>query len=259
MDILNDFLSANASLVVGYITVFITSLGVAIAFAKLAHQTPANKKVIIAIISVPTIILSIPAVVYFNIWDSPDNIYTRSTSGSLTMTSSLSQQDAYNWQVNNDSSSKCIFTGEAYQVTSLQRDHITYCFARGTFFTNFAFQAEMAIQSGDAGGLIFRANEAPDLYGFTVHANGFYELYVSENSLTKSNQTLSSGNVSFNPSQYNLLTVIVHGSHIYLYMDTHFLTSVSDSTFDIGEIGVFAYDVTKPTEVAFSNAQVWKL
>ena len=58
----------------------------------------------------------------------------------------------------------------------------------------------------------------------------------------------------------NLLTVVVLAQTIYLYVNKVYLAQATDTTYNSGEIGVFVQSTSQSfTEVAFKNAQVWKL
>jgi len=60
-------------------------------------------------------------------------------------------------------------------------------------------------------------------------------------------------------TQANLIAVVANGGTLSFYVNKQFVTSVSDSSYTSGEVGVLAQDETQPTEVAYSDAQVWKL
>ena len=69
----------------------------------------------------------------------------------------------------------------------------------------------------------------------------------------------SSTAINTNVGQSNLIAVLAHGNEIDLYVNNRYLTSVQDSTYSHGQIGLVAEDQTQPAEVIFSNAKVWKL
>ncbi len=56
-----------------------------------------------------------------------------------------------------------------------------------------------------------------------------------------------------------LLTVVVNGNRIDLYIKQQYVDSAVDSSYSGGEIGVAATDNGNPTGVAFSDVRVWKL
>ena len=62
-------------------------------------------------------------------------------------------------------------------------------------------------------------------------------------------------------SQTNMITVLARGHYIYLYVNKIQIDWAYDTSYNIGKIGVLAkaFDKFRPTEVAFSDATVWKL
>ncbi len=191
------------------------------------------------------------------------NLYNQSTSGSPDLTDPMTSPDANRWEVGTSSTgSGCQFTSGAYHAIIIEKGFFQPCFAEGTDFSNFAYQIQMTIIKGDAGGILFRANNSSfKLYQFSVGQDGSYDLYSYQD--RQHSKTLISNSTSpainKGAGQTNLLTVIARGDHLYLYVNKHYVTSVSDNTTSSGQIGVFAQNYTNPADVAFSNAQVWKL
>ena len=116
---------------------------------------------------------------------------------------------------------------------------------------------------GDRGGIIFRSDSAATkFYLLRFDQNGTYNFFVySGNSGSNAKNLLEGSAPSFHTgaNQANQIAVVARGSNIYLYVNQQYLTSLTDSTYSSGSIAVFAEDHTNSTEVAFSNAQVWKL
>src|SRR5439155_12874088 len=115
------------------------------------------------------------------------------------------------------------------------------------------------IVKGNSGGIIFRSDTtASKFYFFRMGQDGSYELDIQgdHNQLLK-NGTSSAINTGLNQS--NLIAVVANGSTIDLYVNLRHINSVNDSTYTSGQIGVAAYSVGDPTEVAFNNAKVWGL
>ena len=189
------------------------------------------------------------------------NIYNSATSGTPALSSSLAQQDAANWS-NYDAvgGGGCAFTGNALHASVYNSLTYVPCFAQGSNFSNFAFQVQMTIVRGDGGGLIFRANDASTkLYLLRVSHDGLFGISVtqSDNSITPilddTSSALKTGN------QTNLITVIARNSTISVYINKQFADTITNAIYSAGEIGVFAYDNSKGTDVAFTNANVWTL
>jgi hypothetical protein len=52
---------------------------------------------------------------------------------------------------------------------------------------------------------------------------------------------------------------MAQGNVISLFVNKQFIASISDTTYSSGGIGLIAEDQGNPTDVAFNDAQVWKL
>lgn len=191
-------------------------------------------------------------------------IYTQSTQGTPALNSSLAAQDNNNWDVNDTvDGGGCGFNAGTYHATLFSKNFYFPCFARASNFGNFTFQAEMVINQGDEGGLVFRSNtdsQAGQYYLFGINQNGTYQLVVSKN---RSQNTLlaqdTSPAIKTGINQTNLITVVAKGSTLYLYINKQYIGSVSDNTYGSGMIGVFASDSSTTTDVSFKNAQIWQL
>src|SRR6266702_4453388 len=130
------------------------------------------------------------------------------------------------------------------------------------FVSNFAFQAQMTIIKGDAGGLVFRLNSdtsSLNSYLFLIDRLGGYSLVALQN--TNNARLLVNGvnpSIKVGLNQSNLLTVLALGSNLFVYVNKQYITRVGDNTFSSGIVGVFATGANA-TDVAFSNAQIWRL
>src|SRR5712691_385168 len=192
------------------------------------------------------------------------NIYTQATSGSPVLSDPMIGQDANNWDVGSASNgASCGFTGGAYHATEPQKGFFISCYDGTNNFSNFAFQVKMTLVKGDGGGIIFRADPTSSkLYLLRISQDGSYvlTLYVDNigahaRDLLKSSSSL----ISTGANQSNLITVVAQSGNIYLYMNKQYLASVADNTYSSGKIGVFATSSTNPTDVAFSDVEVWNL
>jgi len=153
----------------------------------------------------------------------------------------------------------CTFTGQSYHDFVPGKDSISPCFARATDFKNFSYQIQLRIVKGNRGGIIFRANHNDGtFYCFYIDGIGGYGLEIYKNATLS--DTLSAGpdsSVHTGPNQSNLIAVAANGDVLDLYINMKHIATVKDSTYDHGEIGVFAQSTINPTEVIFSDAQVW--
>src|SRR5713101_560886 len=115
--------------------------------------------------------------------------YRADTSGTPDFISLDAQHDSKLWQQD----SACILNPDStYQVTSTPDGHDKVCMASNLIFTNFAYQIQMTIESGDTGGLIFRSEGAKQFYRFSLNSNGRYVLLVICQSSICSSPTINS-------------------------------------------------------------------
>jgi hypothetical protein len=193
----------------------------------------------------------------------PQALYIQATSGNPVLNDPLRAQDQYNWDVRLSGGEGCTFTGGSYHTLEPSSNTFYACFAGKTRFSNLTFQVQMTILKGDAGGILFRADSSKfKFYYFRISQDGSYQLYLSVDTTGNNDKILASGPTSAiktGLNQPNLLTVVANGQKLYLYVNKQFITSISDSNYTSGEIGVIADNDTHPTETAFSNAQVWNL
>jgi hypothetical protein len=91
--------------------------------------------------------------------------------------------------------------------------------------------------------------------GCCIDENGNFLLKVYFDKNGTSTIIASGYNAAIHADGNNLIAVVACGSQIDLYVNRQLIKSLSDSTFSGGQIGVLAFS----SEVAFSNAKVWKL
>jgi serine/threonine protein kinase len=176
----------------------------------------------------------------------------------LVLNDPLTAQDANQWDVFTyaGNAGGCGFSNGAYHATSKQAGTFAVCTAQATNFANFTYQVQMTILSGttnDGGGLIFRSSNG-SAYRLHVGINGTFDLVDQVKTLVSgSNPAIKTG-----LNQTNLLKVVARGPNITLYVNKQPIANVQDSLSSSGAIGVMAVDFTDPTDVAFTNAQVWQ-
>jgi len=152
----------------------------------------------------------------------------------------------------------CTFAGGAYH-SIVQKGSFSACFAKATNFSNFSYEIQMTIVKGDQGGIIFRANkDNGSFYYFHINVNRSFALDIYNNNFFM--QAITSGSsyaINTGLNQANLITVVAIDNMLNLYVNMRKVASVSDTTYDSGQIGVVAENTGDPTEVAFSNTRVW--
>ncbi len=189
-------------------------------------------------------------------------MYTSATSGTPALNDSLVQNSASQWDTYDlAANGGCIFSNGAYHVKELQQHFFQPCFANTPTFSNFTFQVQMTILSGDVGGIIFRANaQSNKFYLLQFGVDKSYQLYLYVSNSSSSSKTLLDGfsNAINGLNQSNLVTLIAQGNQLTVFVNKQYVDSTLDSTYSSGQIGLLAYYKNTQTEVAFSNAEVWK-
>jgi hypothetical protein len=187
--------------------------------------------------------------------------YTQATSGQPALNDDLKFRNAdYGWAT----SKGCSFKDGSYHAIEDKTGYFYACTADSVSFSNFAFRVQMNILKGDSGGLIFRSNlDLTKFYLLQIKHEGTYTLYYYPESTGKQAKKLVSGTsdlIQTGTNKVNQITVIAQGNTIDLYINGKYLDSTTYSGEAGGGIlGVIADSVDNPTEVAYSQAQVWKL
>ena len=162
----------------------------------------------------------------------------------------------YGWEEGERDSGSCTFSGGSYHSNIPLAGVFHSCLALATNFSDFAFEVQATIISGNSSGIVFRADRATThLYYFIIDTSGNFYLKVYFDKFGTSSIVGSGTSTYINASGSNLIAVVARGSNIDLYVNQHLLKSLSDTTYSSGQVGVVAL----AGEVAFSNARVWKL
>jgi eukaryotic-like serine/threonine-protein kinase len=179
----------------------------------------------------------------------------------LVLNDSLSNNNnGYNWETQPDAGGACQFTGGAFQVNETQLTTTEYCPAYNTSFGgNFVYEVQMTIVQGDLGGLIIRDDTHQKSYYYRWRQDGSYNLVYYDTSPKPKGPLIAGQSSAFNTgyNQTNLIAVVVQGGNFQLYVNDHFVDSVSVGIYGQGYIGLFASDYGDPTEVVYSNVKVW--
>ncbi len=122
----------------------------------------------------------------------------------------------------------------------------------------------MTIKNGDFGGIAFRGHPTTSQsYAFILRQDGNYivsnytDVQGTHHDLGSSLNGSPISNFNKGLGQSNLVAVVANGNQISLFVNNVQVTSVTDSTYSQGQIGVFADDEGNATDVAFSDAKVW--
>jgi hypothetical protein len=192
---------------------------------------------------------------------APDaqQLYQQVISQSPYITDSLQDATTSRWAVYEKPVYGCEIKSDGLHVHTQHAAHFAYCTSGQGEFNNFAFQVDMKIVSGKAGGITFRM-DGENYYTFYANADGSYMVYVIQNN--QAGSPLGAGKMtSFNAGagQKNTLTLIAQDDQIYLYVNGTNFAQIQDSTYSGGDLGVIADDHDAPAEVVYTNAKIWRL
>jgi hypothetical protein len=190
------------------------------------------------------------------------NIYAQSTSGHPALDMSLIDGTNDKWDLYpTKDGGGCAFADNALHSKVFQTNYYSPCLAHSTNFHNFALEIQMTIVKGDEGGIIFRSNSHnTDFYSFRVRTDGTYGLILTQNDGHTTPLVYDKSDlIKTGIGHPNIVTIIALGNIFYLYMNRHYVGSVSDSSYSTGSIGVMAIDRKNQTDVAFNNLHIWKL
>lgn len=195
---------------------------------------------------------------------TPQALYAQLTQGPPALDDPLLMNDTNNWTETTSADGKfsCAFSGGVYHASAQPKNAFMLCLAQATNFGDLAYQVQMTIVKGELGGMVFRADGSQTkYYSFFIDRYRTYTLITSVDNTGTNDHVLHKGTSAFirtGLNQANLLTVIARGSSIYLYINQHYITSASDTTYRAGQIGVFGGNYSQaPADVVFSHAQVW--
>ncbi|HEY0753838.1 MAG TPA: hypothetical protein VGD98_07755 [Ktedonobacteraceae bacterium] len=160
------------------------------------------------------------------------------------------------WEVGSNSAGTCDFEADAYHVRATRRAAFTYCQTQSLLPGNFAIQVKMTILAGDRGGLVFRSKQLAG-YFFSLDRKGLYSLttFTSSGSAT----LLSGISPAITKGQTYLLAVVVINQRIDLYVNQQHIASKTNATLKSGAIALGTQDLTQPTNVMFSDIEVWQV
>lgn len=129
-------------------------------------------------------------------------------------------------------------------------------------FSDFILEADARFVDGPekwSYGFMFRYQDGSNTYRYMVSYEGEYTLGRLEGgswtTLTKS----SSPHITTGRGT-NHMRVVCRGAEITVYVNGHYLSSVTDHSFSAGKPGVYAVSSSEPNvHVAFDNFMVWSV
>lgn len=176
--------------------------------------------------------------------------------------------DIYSLPTNNN----CQFTGGAYESTSQNQTGAYYdisnvCIAEKTNLSDFTLQASVTILKGGCGGIAFRGNsKANNMYDFVVCASNTEITPAGDWALRVMGSGSYYGNLAaaYSPTirtiygHTNVLAVVAIGHSLTLYVNGQKMTTLTNSTFSAGQIGLVSSGTQGVLDVVmFQNVEVW--
>jgi hypothetical protein len=183
--------------------------------------------------------------------------------GTLVLNDPLRDNSAgYQWSEGTQpGNTLCGFSGGAYHM-SLSVPGFGYCGpkANGLVFSNLAFEANITILQGDYAGIWFRYDQSQGTrYLFFKYTNGYYGVTTDVNDYLSYLRQGSRPTAFRLGHQTNLLAIVAIGNTIAVYVNHQLLVSTTDTSYQQGQIGIFAQAITKGFDVIVSDVRVWKL
>ncbi|HZR43415.1 MAG TPA: serine/threonine-protein kinase [Ktedonobacteraceae bacterium] len=177
-------------------------------------------------------------------------------SGPLVYSSSLSAQDAKQWDVINfTDNGYCHFDDNSYHIyMPASKDYIVACFARqSNFIGDFTMTVSMTLNQGFMIGILFRTNSS-NQYRLRISPDGSWNLVDQSAILSQGTSPAIKG-----LGQSNTIKVIARGTTYYMYVNGQLLASAFADTANGGMIGFFT--VSSPTQTGdarFTSISVWQ-
>ena len=188
------------------------------------------------------------------------NPYTQ--SGTLVLNDPLvDNSQGHAWlEGTNKLGATCQFTQGAYQATQPNAGYFHACIAQATDYSNFVFEVQVTLLSGDYTGLVFRTNSDPansTSYQFSIDTSGQYHLKLYDSGHSTGLDLSQGSTTPIVLGQSYLFAVVANYGNIDLYLNQQKIDSVTDGSLSHGQIGVFVGNINNSALAVFSHARVW--
>ena len=190
------------------------------------------------------------------------NPYTQ--SGTLVLNDPLvDNSQGHAWlEGTNKLGATCQFTQGAYQATQPNAGYFHACIGQATDYSNFIFEVQVTLASGDYTGLVFRTNSDPTngaSYQFSIDTSGQYYLKLYDSGHGTGLVLRQGSTTPIALGQSYLFAVVAEYSNIGLYLNQQKIDSVTDGSLSHGQIGVIVGNINNSALAVFSHARVWTL
>jgi serine/threonine protein kinase len=187
-----------------------------------------------------------------------------SPQGTLALFDPLSQANQWQEYTDTDFGGSCTFKDSALQIKQVKSSYFYYCDeTNNAIFQNFTIEVKMAIIDGNCGGFVLRVNtdNSGKLYLFDICSDLSYiiSLYLSNDGASAT--TLAKGNMNKLAIDFSDVTIAVVANHnlFDLYVNHQKITSLTDSSYSTGTVGLVADSLNSPTIVSYQDIKIWAL
>lgn len=193
-----------------------------------------------------------------------EQVYKQVTSQNPLYSESLQTHVTAGWRTGTLGPDSCVIKNDGLHIYLARTNRYVYCNSGHGKLNDFALQVDMKIlygATGASGGMVIRANgDKRGFYYFSIAADGNYSIRLQQNNAW--GKFLDVGTSSSFIKGYevtNTLMVIAQGSTLYFYVNQQFLTSIQDSTYTMGYVGLKMSSTTSVAEAVYTNARIWLL
>jgi hypothetical protein len=183
--------------------------------------------------------------------------------GRLLANDSLSTPGLWGMHESGSWGGTCIFKDGTYQVIEDVATRAYGCEASDGSLqaSNFIYEVQVSILSGDCGGLRFRYNRNTNAgYIFRIcHDRNIILSCTRPNVPTAILFDAVSPAVHSNYHEKNILAVMAKGRELRLYVNKQPIVTISDNTISRGAFSLDVQAATQSTTMAFNNAKIWQL
>jgi hypothetical protein len=190
-------------------------------------------------------------------------LYQEVRSQHPSVQDSLQDPSQSGWENDQQTDYGCALSSAGLRAYISLNSRLEYCLDQAAVYDDFAFQVQMQVLSGDAGGLVFRvASGESRMYVLQVTASGRYALFLDKDTNVGTFSSLASGTTSAMnglTGGENTLMLIARGNTFDVFINQQFVPEGHDAAISSGRIGVLAVDDSSPTQVVYRDATIWQL
>jgi hypothetical protein len=171
--------------------------------------------------------------------------------------------NAAHWETgpNSDNSGFCEFSNSRDYHATMNKKGYRWCHQAIRAFSDFAYDVQVTIVSGDCAGILFRVDKTTSNgYTFVICQWGEEDLYKwAPNGSLQLIEGNTSAAIKQGLNQSNMLVVVAQGNTLSMFVNSQQVAQQQDSSSLQGVIGVAAVDGSHPTDAIFKDVTIWTL